>query len=81
MTNNLGNRFAKPKPNLRKILETNSFDAHQEVPSFFVTKEEVEIQRGKFYYCLARYKITLTQESALALQMEYSVAKLMLTYY
>ncbi|XP_036081300.1 transcription factor TFIIIB component B'' homolog isoform X4 [Rousettus aegyptiacus] len=45
VTNNLGNRFAKPKPNLRKILETNSFDAHQEVPSFFVTKEEVEIQR------------------------------------
>ncbi|XP_024903456.1 transcription factor TFIIIB component B'' homolog isoform X5 [Pteropus alecto] len=45
VTNNLGNRFAKPKPNLRKILETNSFDAHQEVPSLFVTKEEVEIQR------------------------------------
>ncbi|XP_023606750.1 transcription factor TFIIIB component B'' homolog isoform X7 [Myotis lucifugus] len=38
-------RFAKPKPNLRKILGTNRFGAHQEVPSLLVTKGEVEIQR------------------------------------
>ncbi|XP_045703750.1 transcription factor TFIIIB component B'' homolog isoform X2 [Phyllostomus hastatus] len=38
-------RFAKPKPNLKKILGTNRFGAHQEVPSLFVTKGEVEIQR------------------------------------
>ncbi|XP_016069379.1 PREDICTED: transcription factor TFIIIB component B'' homolog isoform X2 [Miniopterus natalensis] len=47
VTNNLRmrSRFAKPKPNLRKILGTNRFGAHQEVPSLFVTKGEVEIQR------------------------------------
>ncbi|XP_036888327.1 transcription factor TFIIIB component B'' homolog isoform X2 [Sturnira hondurensis] len=48
VTNNLRmrNRFAKPKPNLKKILGTNRFGAHQKVPSLFVTKgEEVEIQR------------------------------------
>ncbi|KAM7148893.1 transcription factor TFIIIB component B'' homolog isoform 4-T5 [Molossus nigricans] len=39
-------RFAKPKPNHKKILGTNRFGAHQEVPSLFVTKgEEVEFQR------------------------------------
>lgn len=53
-------RFAKPKPNLKKILGTNRFGAHQEVPNLLVTKGEVEIQRGKFYCSLA--KITLTQE-------------------
>lgn len=53
-------RFAKPKPNLKKILGTNRFGAHREVPSLFVTKGEVEIQRGKFYRFLASYKITLT---------------------
>ncbi|XP_074184954.1 transcription factor TFIIIB component B'' homolog isoform X2 [Rhinolophus sinicus] len=46
VTNNSRNRFAKAKPILRKILGTNKFGAHQEVPSLFVTKgEEVEIQR------------------------------------
>ncbi|KAM5328380.1 transcription factor TFIIIB component B'' homolog isoform 2-T2 [Glossophaga mutica] len=47
VTNNLRmrSRFAKPKPNLKKILGTNRFGAHQEVPSLFVTKREVEIQR------------------------------------
>ncbi|XP_032966342.1 transcription factor TFIIIB component B'' homolog isoform X2 [Rhinolophus ferrumequinum] len=46
VTNNLRNRFAKAKPILRKILGTNKFGAHQEVPSLFVTKGEVEeIQR------------------------------------
>ncbi|XP_045042175.2 transcription factor TFIIIB component B'' homolog isoform X3 [Desmodus rotundus] len=40
-------RFARPKPNLQKILGTNRFGAHQEVPGLFVTKgEEVEIQRA-----------------------------------
>ncbi|KAK1345201.1 hypothetical protein QTO34_013911 [Cnephaeus nilssonii] len=38
-------RFAKPKPNLKKILGTNRFGAHQEVPNLLVTKGEVEIQR------------------------------------
>ncbi|XP_027376326.1 transcription factor TFIIIB component B'' homolog isoform X1 [Bos indicus x Bos taurus] len=48
VTNNLRkrSRFAKPKPNLKKILGTKRFGAHQKVPSLFVTKgEEVEIQR------------------------------------
>ncbi|XP_059948995.1 transcription factor TFIIIB component B'' homolog isoform X2 [Mesoplodon densirostris] len=47
VTNNLRmrRRFAKPKPNLKKILGTSRFGAHQEVPSLFVTKGEVEIQR------------------------------------
>ncbi|XP_036134591.1 transcription factor TFIIIB component B'' homolog isoform X2 [Molossus molossus] len=48
VTNNLRirSRFAKPKPNHKKILGTNRFGAHQEVPSLFVTKgEEVEFQR------------------------------------
>ena len=59
-------RFSRPKPNLQKILGTNRFGAHQEVPGLFVTKgEEVEIQRGKFYRFLSSYKITLTQEIAL----------------
>nr|KAF6365817.1 B double prime 1, subunit of RNA polymerase III transcription initiation factor IIIB [Pipistrellus kuhlii] len=46
VTNNLRmrRRFAKPKPNL-KILRTNRFGAHQEVPNLLVTKGEVEIQR------------------------------------
>ncbi|TEA36253.1 hypothetical protein DBR06_SOUSAS18910020 [Sousa chinensis] len=46
VTNNLRmrSRFAKPKPNLKKILGTSRFGAHREVPSLFVTKE-VEIQR------------------------------------
>ncbi|XP_008066074.1 transcription factor TFIIIB component B'' homolog isoform X1 [Carlito syrichta] len=40
------NRFSKPKPNLRKILGTNRFHDHQEVPSLCVTKgEELETQR------------------------------------
>lgn len=39
-------RFAKPKPNLEKILGTNRFDDYQEVSSFCVTKgEELETQR------------------------------------
>lgn len=64
---NMRSRFAKPKPNLRTILGTNRLDAHQEVPSLFVTKgEEVEIQTGKFYCSLASYKITLTQQITLA---------------
>ncbi|XP_075864202.1 transcription factor TFIIIB component B'' homolog isoform X2 [Microcebus murinus] len=48
VTNNLKmrSRFAKPKPNLEKILGTNSFDIHQEVPSLCATKEEeVDTQR------------------------------------
>ncbi|XP_045421786.1 transcription factor TFIIIB component B'' homolog isoform X3 [Lemur catta] len=48
VTNNLRmrSRFAKPKPNLQKILGTNRFDAHQEVPSLCATKgEEVDSQR------------------------------------
>uniref|UniRef100_A0A8C2P9S3 Myb-like domain-containing protein n=1 Tax=Capra hircus TaxID=9925 RepID=A0A8C2P9S3_CAPHI len=48
VTNNVRkrSRFAKPKPNLKKILGTKRFGAHQKVPSLFVTKgEEVEIQR------------------------------------
>lgn len=36
--------FAKPQPNLKKILGTSSFDAHQEVPSLFI-EGEMEIQR------------------------------------
>ncbi|XP_057597481.1 transcription factor TFIIIB component B'' homolog isoform X2 [Hippopotamus amphibius kiboko] len=38
-------RFAKPKPNLKTILRTSKFGAHQEATSLFVTKGEVEIQR------------------------------------
>ncbi|XP_058918523.1 transcription factor TFIIIB component B'' homolog isoform X2 [Kogia breviceps] len=47
VTNNLRmrSRFAKPKPNLKKILGTSRFGAPQEVPSLFVTEGEVEIQR------------------------------------
>ncbi|XP_007176014.2 transcription factor TFIIIB component B'' homolog isoform X4 [Balaenoptera acutorostrata] len=47
VTNNMRmrSRFAKPKPNLKKMLGTSRFGAHQEVPSLFVTKGEVEIQR------------------------------------
>ncbi|XP_014649772.1 PREDICTED: transcription factor TFIIIB component B'' homolog [Ceratotherium simum simum] len=47
VTNNLRmrSRFAETKPDL-KILGTNRFGAHQEVPSLFVTKaEEVDVQR------------------------------------
>ncbi|XP_060256220.1 transcription factor TFIIIB component B'' homolog isoform X5 [Ovis aries] len=48
VTNNVRkrSRFAKPKPDLKKMLGTKRFGAHQKVPSLFVTKgEEVEIQR------------------------------------
>ncbi|XP_017383085.1 transcription factor TFIIIB component B'' homolog isoform X2 [Cebus imitator] len=39
-------RFAKPKPNLEKILGTNKLDDYQEVSSLCVTKrEELEAQR------------------------------------
>ncbi|KAK2490322.1 hypothetical protein MC885_008210 [Smutsia gigantea] len=46
VTSNLKMRsgFAKPQPNLKKILGTSSFDAHQEGPSLFI-EGEVEIQR------------------------------------
>ena len=81
VTNNMRmrSRFAKPKPNLKKMLGTSRFGAHQEVPSLFVTKGEVEIQRGKLYCSLESYKITLTQEISLAFQMEYSVVTIILT--
>ncbi|XP_014440042.1 transcription factor TFIIIB component B'' homolog isoform X2 [Tupaia chinensis] len=40
------NRFAKPKPNLEKILRTSRFRAHQEVSRFSVTKgEEMDTQK------------------------------------
>lgn len=80
VTNNLRmrSRFAKPKPNLKKILGTSRFGAHREVPSLFVTKE-VEIRRGKLYCSPESYKITLTQEISLAFQMEYSVVTIILT--
>ncbi|XP_053513242.1 transcription factor TFIIIB component B'' homolog isoform X2 [Artibeus jamaicensis] len=47
VTNNLKmrGRFAKPKPNLKKILGSNRFRAHQEAPSLLPKEEEVEIQR------------------------------------
>lgn len=82
VTNNLRkrSRFAKPKPNLKKILGTTRFGAHQKVPSLFVTKgEEVEIQRGKLYCSLKSYKITLSQEILLSFQMGYSVVAIILT--
>ena len=82
VTSNVRKRsgFAKPKPNLKKILGTKRFGAHQKVPSLFVTKgEEVEIQRGKLYYSLKSYKITLSQEILLSFQMGYSVVAIILT--
>lgn len=48
--------FAKPQPNLKKILGTSSFDAHQKVPSLFI-EGEMEIQRGKLYCSLTVTKL------------------------